>query len=50
LEASCEETKRRFLQLKEEEGKLEEKIASKEAVAEQYKEKQRQLETELEKV
>jgi hypothetical protein len=50
LETSCEETKRMFLQLKEECGKLQEKIASKEAVVEQHKKKHRQRETELEKV
>jgi len=38
MDASCEETKRRYLLLKEEDGKLQEKITSKEAMAEQYKE------------
>jgi ribosome-binding ATPase YchF (GTP1/OBG family) len=50
MDASCEETKRRFLLLKEEDGKLQEKITSKEAMAEQYKKQHRQQETELEKL
>lgn len=50
LDASCEETKRRFLQLKEESGKLQEKITSVETVVEQQKDKHRQKEKELEKV
>jgi hypothetical protein len=41
-DASCEETKRRFLLLKEEDGKLQEKITSKEAMADQYKKQHRQ--------
>jgi hypothetical protein len=35
IDTSCEETKRRFLLLKEEDGKLKEKITSKEDIAEQ---------------
>ena len=50
MEASCEETKRRFIQLQEEDGKLQQKITSTEAKAEQHKEKHRQRESELEKV
>lgn len=49
-DASCEETKRRFLLLKEEDGKLWEKTTSKEAMAEQYKEQHKPQETELEKL
>jgi hypothetical protein len=50
LHALNEETKRRFLHQKEEDAKLREKITSMEAMAEQQKQKQRQLETELQKV
>jgi septal ring factor EnvC (AmiA/AmiB activator) len=50
MDASCEETKRRFIQLQEEDGKLQEKITSMEAKAEKHKEKQRQRESDLEKV
>jgi hypothetical protein len=50
MEASCEETKRRFIQLQEEDGKLQEIITSMEAKTEQHKEKHRQRESELEKV
>jgi len=50
MEASCEETKRRFIQLQEEDGKLQEKITSMEVKAEQQKEKHRQRESELKKV
>ena len=50
IEASCEETKRKFIQLQEEDGKLQEKIMSMEAKAEQHKEKHRQRDAELEKV
>jgi hypothetical protein len=50
LLALNEETKRKFLQLKEEDGKLQEKITSVEAVVEQRKQKESQLQTELEKV
>ena len=50
MDASCEETKRRFLLLKEEDGKLQEKITSKKAMTEQYQEKHRQQETQLEKL
>jgi hypothetical protein len=46
MDTSCEETKSRFLLLKEEDGKLKENITSKEAMAEQYKEQHRQQETE----
>jgi ribosome-binding ATPase YchF (GTP1/OBG family) len=49
MDASCDETKRRFLLLKED-GKSQEKITSKEAMAEQYKKQHRQQETELEKL
>ena len=49
MDALCEETKGGFLLLKEEDGKLQEKVTSKEAVAEQYKKQHRQRETELEK-
>jgi len=50
MEASCEETKRKFIQLQEEDGKLQQKITSMEAKAGQRKEKHRQRESELEKV
>ena len=50
MEASHEETKGRFIQLQEEDVKLQEKITSLEAKAEQLKEKQGQRESELEKV
>ena len=50
MEVLREETKRKFFQLQEEGGKLQEKVASMEAKAEQYKEKCRQRESELEKV
>jgi hypothetical protein len=50
MEASFEETKRRFIQLQEEDGKLQEIITSMEAKAEQPKEKHGQRESELEKV
>lgn len=50
LEASCEETKRKFLQLNEECGKLQEKVTPKAAMVEKYKKKHREQETELEKV
>jgi hypothetical protein len=50
MDASCEATKRRFIELQEEDGKLQEKIRSIEAKAEQHKEKYRQRESELQKV
>jgi septal ring factor EnvC (AmiA/AmiB activator) len=50
MDASCEETKRRFIQMQEEEGTLQKIITSMEAKAEQHKEKHRQQESELEKV
>ena len=50
VEASCEETKKKFIQLQEEDGKLQQKITSMEAKAGQHKEKHRQRELELEKV
>jgi hypothetical protein len=50
LNALYEETKLKFLKLKEEDRELEKEIASREAVAEQQVQEQRQLETEIEKV
>lgn len=50
MDASCKEAKRRFIQLQEEDGKLQEKITSMEAKAEQHKEKHRKRESDLEKV
>jgi hypothetical protein len=45
MDAAYEETKRRFLLLKEKDGKLQEKITSKEAMADQCKEQHGQRET-----